>query len=525
MVVSRTTSSCMLLEAVIMTHEQKQNDTSSEQVVVWSQEIFLKELYTYMKKRDIPIERIPHLGFKQIDLFMMYKTVKNLGGYHQVTAQQMWKQVYNTLGGNPKSTSAATCTRRHYEKLLLPFECHISGGDDRDALPQRQQKRLHSSEKDDCPRPAKYSMPPPQQSHHTFLPDSRVRVVPLPVPFYPHPAFPIETQYLHPPPAYSLQPGQPPYLTFTPGQMDIEKQPLERLRFLADRYKDTSGWTEPLNLSKRPGLESKVPPPSSFAPPPSNKSPKFLNTPFPLYPVKGPAKDEGCESGDGESSPGKPHLYHVTHRDDYVIDLTSSSGGFSYSPTPASSTHIKTGSPVLSPLQSSKASGPAVANAPKPPKREYPDWSTGVMRGESPKNSPEPLNLSSNLLSPPTETGGRMEIQIPLALLHDLIKGGLLCGPAGSRHGALSMQRPTLPGPVLGLTKRSEVREKGPTWFDITSSMANHAEQVLHSHYRHLDRDSVSLDGPSNLSRLLSGPYGAFPVLQPQASSIRGHPL
>lgn len=34
----------------------------------------------------------------------------------QVTAQQLWKQVYNVLGGNPRSTSAATCTRRHYER-------------------------------------------------------------------------------------------------------------------------------------------------------------------------------------------------------------------------------------------------------------------------------------------------------------------------------------------------------------------------------------------------------------------------
>ncbi|KAJ0012938.1 hypothetical protein NQD34_017272 [Periophthalmus magnuspinnatus] len=92
-----------------------------------TEEHFLKELYLFMKKRDTPIERIPHLGFKQIDLYVMFKTVKELGGYHQVTAQQLWKQVYNTLGGNPRSTSAATCTRRHYEKLLLPYECHIKG--------------------------------------------------------------------------------------------------------------------------------------------------------------------------------------------------------------------------------------------------------------------------------------------------------------------------------------------------------------------------------------------------------------
>lgn len=34
----------------------------------------------------------------------------------QVTSRRLWKMVYNELGGSPGSTSAATCTRRHYEK-------------------------------------------------------------------------------------------------------------------------------------------------------------------------------------------------------------------------------------------------------------------------------------------------------------------------------------------------------------------------------------------------------------------------
>lgn len=38
--------------------------------------------------------------------------------FYKVTTQQLWKQVYNILGGNPRSTSAATCTRRHYEKYV-----------------------------------------------------------------------------------------------------------------------------------------------------------------------------------------------------------------------------------------------------------------------------------------------------------------------------------------------------------------------------------------------------------------------
>ncbi|XP_037832171.1 AT-rich interactive domain-containing protein 5A isoform X2 [Kryptolebias marmoratus] len=84
-----------------------------------------------MKDKGTPIERIPHLGFKQIDLWMIYKVVDRLGGYESVTTRRLWKKVYDELGGSPGSTSAATCTRRHYERLVLPFERHLKGEDDK----------------------------------------------------------------------------------------------------------------------------------------------------------------------------------------------------------------------------------------------------------------------------------------------------------------------------------------------------------------------------------------------------------
>lgn len=73
----------------------------------------------------------------------------------QVTLDRLWKVVYNELGGCPGSTSAATCTRRHYERweadhppplpskspsfrcvidaplrprLMLPYEEHLRTG-------------------------------------------------------------------------------------------------------------------------------------------------------------------------------------------------------------------------------------------------------------------------------------------------------------------------------------------------------------------------------------------------------------
>ncbi|XP_072341657.1 AT-rich interactive domain-containing protein 5B-like isoform X1 [Scyliorhinus torazame] len=91
------------------------------------QQNFLVDLYKFMKERGTPIERIPHLGFKQVNLLTLYKAVEKLGGYEAVTTSRLWKNIYDELGGNPGSTSAATCTRRHYERLVLPYERHMKG--------------------------------------------------------------------------------------------------------------------------------------------------------------------------------------------------------------------------------------------------------------------------------------------------------------------------------------------------------------------------------------------------------------
>ncbi|KAJ8250532.1 hypothetical protein COCON_G00224540 [Conger conger] len=95
------------------------------------EQTFLVSLYKYMKERGTAIERIPYLGFKQINLWTMFQAAQKLGGYEPITARRQWKNVYDQLGGNPGSTSAATCTRRHYERLLLPYERYIKGEEDK----------------------------------------------------------------------------------------------------------------------------------------------------------------------------------------------------------------------------------------------------------------------------------------------------------------------------------------------------------------------------------------------------------
>ncbi|XP_075300642.1 AT-rich interactive domain-containing protein 5A [Opisthocomus hoazin] len=109
------------------------------------EEAFLVSLYQFMKERRTPIERIPHLGFKQINLWKIYKAVEKLGAYELVTGRRLWKNVYDELGGSPGSTSAATCTRRHYERLVLPYVRHLKGEDDKPLPPSKPRKQYKVS--------------------------------------------------------------------------------------------------------------------------------------------------------------------------------------------------------------------------------------------------------------------------------------------------------------------------------------------------------------------------------------------
>ncbi|XP_075072438.1 AT-rich interactive domain-containing protein 5B isoform X1 [Mixophyes fleayi] len=104
------------------------------------EQAFLVALYKYMKERRTPIERIPYLGFKQINLWTMFQAAQKLGGYETITARRQWKHIYDELGGNPGSTSAATCTRRHYERLILPYERFIKGEEDKPLPPVKPRK-------------------------------------------------------------------------------------------------------------------------------------------------------------------------------------------------------------------------------------------------------------------------------------------------------------------------------------------------------------------------------------------------
>ncbi|KAF3701810.1 AT-rich interactive domain-containing protein 5A [Channa argus] len=455
---------------VEMAHREVQKERAKALPDEITEEQFLKDLYLFMKKRDTPIERIPHLGFKQIDLFVMFKTVRDLGGYHQVTAQQLWKQVYNTLGGNPRSTSAATCTRRHYEKLLLPYECHVKGII-MSVLPPHHPKPFHYYNKDDDDdddgqRPAKRKLIPIalsqpmtehlsfQQSPYNHHSNPHQSVFPLPFNYsnYPHPSYTVLPSYVNVSSSV-LTPHSPPSPHSQFAVQPSFKGPLEQLRNLANRYKYTAGLSEPLNLSvKSQSQETNRDPVSSFSVPSSTKNPKFLNKPSPLYAHhRQMGKNEHCETQDSEAADGgTPILYPVAEKDAYIFNFKSASS----SPTNDCGPTLRTNKGTTAMPQNSSS-----------PKQDFTMW---------PKEDREAgpgekkLNLSQFLPSLPQNNGGKMEIEIPLSVLQEWLRLS-----SAKMQGA--KQLTVLP------TKEEQPAQKN---FSNTDILSSHMSPYMHPHHQ-----------------------------------------
>lgn len=493
-----------------MAHREFQEERTKEPVEEITEEQFLKDLYLFMKKRDTPIERIPHLGFKQIDLFVMFKTVSDLGGYHQVTSQQLWKQVYNTLGGNPRSTSAATCTRRHYEKLLLPYECHVKGVL-MSALPPHQPKSYHHyagfvKDDDGCPRPAKRKLlsVPLQQGPHNLQSDPRGSLFPLPFQYthYYQPSHAVLPPYL--PVASTVLPPQSlavpkPQFSFHPPHLnptDRVKEPLEHLRYLAEQYKTSSGLAEPLNLSvKASARDTNANPVSSFAPPSSSKNPKFLNKPSTLYSVNhtGAPRNEECETQDGECSEEvTTYSYPVKAREEaHVKDVTASS-----SPMYASAPTLGTDNDATE-----------TAQKPSLPKIDF-----TIRPKDEMETSPDvrALNLSQFLPGLPRDKDDKMEIEIPLSVFHKWLK---LCGTSAPMPGA--KEHP------LRTQEEQHGQRHGPDTDVIPTNLTRHMNPQHQSTAEDLRLRNVPSPTPSThpTSNHHFTSHNGFPYYKPLCSS------
>jgi hypothetical protein len=83
---------------------------------------FVENLCRFLAKRGTPLERIPIVEYRVLDLCRLYKEVATIrGGMNAVSENKQWSEVARVLGMAP---TAGGSLRQHYARLLLPYEMY-----------------------------------------------------------------------------------------------------------------------------------------------------------------------------------------------------------------------------------------------------------------------------------------------------------------------------------------------------------------------------------------------------------------
>ncbi|KAF7641506.1 hypothetical protein LDENG_00279000, partial [Lucifuga dentata] len=85
-------------------------------------DLFLQQLYKFMEDRGTPINKPPVLGYKDLNLFKLFRLVYHLGGCHKIESGTIWKQVYIDLGIPVLNSAASYNVKTAYRKYLYGFE-------------------------------------------------------------------------------------------------------------------------------------------------------------------------------------------------------------------------------------------------------------------------------------------------------------------------------------------------------------------------------------------------------------------
>ncbi|XP_071337235.1 AT-rich interactive domain-containing protein 4B isoform X2 [Trachinotus anak] len=85
-------------------------------------ENFLQQLYKFMEDRGTPINKRPVLGYRNLNLFKLYRLVNKLGGFDNIESGSIWKQVYQDLGIPVLNSAAGYNVKCAYRKYLYGFE-------------------------------------------------------------------------------------------------------------------------------------------------------------------------------------------------------------------------------------------------------------------------------------------------------------------------------------------------------------------------------------------------------------------
>lgn len=103
-------------------YEQDVDTESSDDEPTEEKDHFVAQLYKFMDDRGTPLNKIPSIINKDVDLYRLFRAAQKLGGYNRVTSQNQWKSIALRLGYTQATQAIINLVKQAYKKYLLSFE-------------------------------------------------------------------------------------------------------------------------------------------------------------------------------------------------------------------------------------------------------------------------------------------------------------------------------------------------------------------------------------------------------------------
>lgn len=104
------------------------------------------QMKQYGKELDV-MDKLPRLGHKDVNLYLLFKHVVTYGGFKSVVENEgTWAKIFRQLPNySPTETSASYRLKKMYTKYLLEYEqTYYNGKDNTAAVPSISKKRKNS---------------------------------------------------------------------------------------------------------------------------------------------------------------------------------------------------------------------------------------------------------------------------------------------------------------------------------------------------------------------------------------------
>jgi len=110
--------------------------------------VFMNDINKFMSEIGKPLSKIPIMGYKELDLYQLFKEVTAYGGFNEVVKNVgTWSKIWKRLGNfDPSITDSSFRLKKNYERYLLEYEYKCFPDHKQQAVELEKQMQLKKSQ-------------------------------------------------------------------------------------------------------------------------------------------------------------------------------------------------------------------------------------------------------------------------------------------------------------------------------------------------------------------------------------------